>query len=230
MIEGGAFKIESAMRIFFTLYSFYWLTAVSTNFALADNASVGLIEPMNESDQSGSLRRLGHDEERELKSPDETFKKGSPTKPISAYNPVPVPSPVKPVSLPNFRPVSIPAFQPVSNPYFQPVPVPKAQPVPAPKVQPVPAPKIQPVFFPTPVQPRSPFGCAKLDTSKYFNLIARHSNMVVNVDQGSTSDGARIVQWPSSTGKNDNWRFESVGNGYYRIVAEHSQKGLYGKK
>jgi hypothetical protein len=218
------------MKIFFTLCSFYWLTAVSASLAISEDASIGLNEVSNENDPSGSLRRHDHDEERKLRSSDGSFKKGSPTKPIWKYNPVPAPSPVKPVSFPNFRPVSIPAVRPVSKPYFQPVPAPKVQPVPAPKVQPVPAPKVQPVFFPTPVQPRSPFGCATLDTGKYFNLIARHSNMVVNVDHGSTSDGARIVQWPSNPGKNDNWRFESVGNGYYRIIAEHSQKGLYGKK
>ena len=146
------------------------------------------------------LAKGNNNEKRELK--DEN-KKGSPGKPISS---VPVQSPVKPVPVPKFQPAPIPVFQPV------------------------PVPKVQPVFFPTPVQPRSPFGCAILDTSKYFNLIARHSNMVANVDQGSTSDGARIVQWQSNAGKNDNWRFESVGNGYYRIIAEHSQKGLYGMK
>jgi hypothetical protein len=70
--------------------------------------------------------------------------------------------------------------------------------------------------------------CAKLPAYQYFNLMARHSNLALSVFESSTSNNASIVQWPLGTTKNDNWRFDSAGQGYYQFIAEHSLKGMSG--
>jgi endoglucanase len=71
--------------------------------------------------------------------------------------------------------------------------------------------------------------CATLPTDRHFNILAKHSNMAVNVDHISTANGATIMQFPIDLGKNDNWRLQSAGLGYYNIIAEHSQKAINGE-
>ena len=97
---------------------------------------------------------------------------------------------------------------------------------------PLPSPPTAPWVPPSPPAPApvQPLVCATVPTDRYYNLIAKHSNMALNVDQESTNNGASLIQWPvASTSKNDNFRFESLGDGYYQIIAEHSQKGINGK-
>jgi hypothetical protein len=53
--------------------------------------------------------------------------------------------------------------------------------------------------------------------------------MAVNVLEASTQNGASLIQWPVDQAKNSNWRFESVGSGYYQIIVEHSGKAMNGK-
>jgi Ricin-type beta-trefoil lectin domain-like len=53
--------------------------------------------------------------------------------------------------------------------------------------------------------------------------------MAINVEQASLHNGASLLQWPVDQERNDNWRFESVGSGYYQILAEHSGKAINGK-
>jgi hypothetical protein len=95
---------------------------------------------------------------------------------------------------------------------------------------PLPSPPTAP-WIPSPAPPPvQPLVCAAVPTDRYFNLVAKHSNMALNVEGGSTNNGASLIQWPvDSSFKNDNFRFESLGDGYYQIIAEHSQKGINGK-
>ena len=55
---------------------------------------------------------------------------------------------------------------------------------------------------------------------------AKHSNKVLDVAGISTANGAHIQQWDYLGGDNQKWRLESVGGGYYKIVAQHSGKVL----
>jgi uncharacterized membrane protein len=71
--------------------------------------------------------------------------------------------------------------------------------------------------------------CVTLPTDRYYHIISKNSNMAVNIDQASTANGASLIQWPKSPERNDNWRFQSVGYGYYQIISEHSQKGVNGR-
>ena len=108
---------------------------------------------------------------------------------------------------------------PPTAPWFQPYPSP---PLFNPYVPPPPPPPAPP-----PVQP---LVCATVPTDRYYNLIAKHSNMALNVEGEFTNNGASLIQWPvTSTSNNDNFRFESLGDGYYQIIAQHSQKGVNGK-
>ena len=91
---------------------------------------------------------------------------------------------------------------------------------------------VQPIFYspPAPVPAPAPaLKCASLPTGQFYNLIAKHSNMAVNVEGASLNNGAPLLQWPVLQAKNNNWRFESVGSGYYQIIAEHSGKAINGK-
>jgi Ricin-type beta-trefoil lectin domain-like len=92
---------------------------------------------------------------------------------------------------------------------------------------------VQPIFYhpvPAPAPPPAPvLNCASLPTGPFYHIIAKHSNMAINVEQASLHNGASLLQWPVSQARNDNWRFESVGSGYYQILAEHSGKAINGK-
>jgi hypothetical protein len=115
---------------------------------------------------------------------------------------------------------------PPTQPFFSPT-QPKYSPV-----QPIfryPAPA--PVHVPVPVPVRAPppaLKCASLPTGQFYNIIAKHSNMAVNVGGALLTNGASLIQWPVAQAKNNNWRFESVGSGYFQIIAEHSGKAMNG--
>ena len=40
----------------------------------------------------------------------------------------------------------------------------------------------------------------------YVSLAARHSGKCLDVNSGSTADGAAMVQWTCGTGANQQWR------------------------
>jgi dolichyl-phosphate-mannose--protein O-mannosyl transferase len=48
---------------------------------------------------------------------------------------------------------------------------------------------------------------------------AKHSGKVLDVVGISTANGAKIQQWDYLDGNNQKWTLESVGGGYYKIVA-----------
>ncbi len=73
-----------------------------------------------------------------------------------------------------------------------------------------------------------PLVCATIAMDR-VHILAKHSNMAIRVNQGLTSNGASLVQWPVDQGMSDNWRLHSVGNGYYQIISEFSHKGISGK-
>lgn len=64
------------------------------------------------------------------------------------------------------------------------------------------------------------------ETFGYNRIVSRNSNKCVDVNGGSTSNGASIVQWDCWGGANQAWSFVPVGSGYYKIIAKHSGKCL----
>ncbi|MGI9034373.1 MAG: RICIN domain-containing protein [Acidimicrobiales bacterium] len=58
------------------------------------------------------------------------------------------------------------------------------------------------------------------------NLSSVNSGKNVDVYGASQADGARVIQWPNNGGANQQWRFEAVGPGVYRIVSVNSGKVL----
>jgi len=59
-----------------------------------------------------------------------------------------------------------------------------------------------------------------------YELVARHSNMCLDVHGASLADAAPVIQWPCNGGGNQRWRVESAGNGYVHLIATHSGKAL----
>lgn len=55
---------------------------------------------------------------------------------------------------------------------------------------------------------------------------AVHSGKSMDVQSGSTADGAAVIQWSSHGGQNQQWRFDRLDNGAYRIVSIFSGKVL----
>lgn len=55
-------------------------------------------------------------------------------------------------------------------------------------------------------------------------LVARHSGKCADVTSASSASGAAVVQYTCNGGANQRWRWQSAGDGYYRIVATHSGK------
>ena len=58
----------------------------------------------------------------------------------------------------------------------------------------------------------------------YYKLVNRNSGKLADVNGGSTSDGANVIQWPSNGGSNQKWEFRDAGGGYYNLVNQKSGK------
>jgi hypothetical protein len=58
------------------------------------------------------------------------------------------------------------------------------------------------------------------------SLVAKHSNMVLDVTSSSTANGARVIQWGPHGGHNQHFSMEPLGDGSFRFVAEHSGRVL----
>lgn len=56
--------------------------------------------------------------------------------------------------------------------------------------------------------------------------VAKHSGKAMDIQGGSTGNGARLLQWSFHGGQNQQFFPDPVGGGYYRLVALHSQKVL----
>ncbi|GAB3656826.1 RICIN domain-containing protein [Glycomyces tarimensis] len=57
-------------------------------------------------------------------------------------------------------------------------------------------------------------------------MVARHSGKCADVVNGSTADGAEIIQYTCNGGDNQRWQLQSVGGGYYEIMSWRSGKCL----
>ena len=63
--------------------------------------------------------------------------------------------------------------------------------------------------------------------SGYYQFYSRFNNGVFSIDDGSATDGANVVtKLYTGSGDDQRWTLESVGEGYYKIVARHSGKVL----
>jgi dienelactone hydrolase len=61
--------------------------------------------------------------------------------------------------------------------------------------------------------------------TRYYNLVAQHSGKVCDIDAGSTAAGARLHQWTSNGGTNQQFELLDTGDGHVRVKARHS--GLF---
>jgi alpha-galactosidase len=62
--------------------------------------------------------------------------------------------------------------------------------------------------------------------SVVYTLTARHSGKVADVLNGSTVDGANVVQWAANGQTNQRWSFHDAGGGYSTVVSANSGKCL----
>ncbi|WP_208921717.1 family 43 glycosylhydrolase [Streptomyces capitiformicae] len=61
----------------------------------------------------------------------------------------------------------------------------------------------------------------------YEMITGRQSGKAIDVQSGSTADGAPIIQWsPKPLAANQHWFFRSTGDGYYSLVSRNTGKCL----
>lgn len=65
-----------------------------------------------------------------------------------------------------------------------------------------------------------------LDLKKWYVLVNRNSGKVLDNRASATKDGAQVVQWSRHGGANQQWRFITSGDGYYRLQNRNSGKVL----
>lgn len=65
-------------------------------------------------------------------------------------------------------------------------------------------------------------GVATGQNGPLVNLVARHSGKCADVVNGSTSNGAELVQYTCGTGPNQRFSVVDLGGGYVQLVARHS--------
>jgi len=59
-----------------------------------------------------------------------------------------------------------------------------------------------------------------------YTFTARHSNKLLDVYNGSTADGANVVQWAANGQANQRWRVQDAGGGYSTVVSVNSGRCL----
>src|SRR3712207_823044 len=67
---------------------------------------------------------------------------------------------------------------------------------------------------------------ATVDTTAWYVLVNQSSGKALDVYNLSTADGGQIVQFARNNGNWQQWKFVSVGSGYYRVESRHSGKVL----
>ncbi|MDG4831383.1 pectate lyase [Solwaraspora sp. WMMD1047] len=67
---------------------------------------------------------------------------------------------------------------------------------------------------------------ATVDTNVNYVFVNRHSNKALDLYNWATNDGAPIVQYARNDLAVQQWRFVSVGSGYYKVRSAHSGKVL----
>jgi alpha-L-fucosidase 2 len=61
-----------------------------------------------------------------------------------------------------------------------------------------------------------------VQTGVYYRLVAQHSGKAADINGASTAAGATLVQWPVTSGLNQQFEFVPADGGHYRIRARHS--------
>jgi alpha-L-fucosidase 2 len=64
-----------------------------------------------------------------------------------------------------------------------------------------------------------------VQTGVYYRLVAQHSGKAADITGASAAAGAALVQWPATSGLNQQFEFLPADGGHYRIRARHS--GLF---
>ncbi|OAH10364.1 RICIN domain-containing protein [Streptomyces jeddahensis] len=59
-----------------------------------------------------------------------------------------------------------------------------------------------------------------------YQLVARHSGKVADVEGGATANNTNVLQWPWLNKANQKWTFTKTGDGYYKIKGVGSGKLL----
>ena len=72
----------------------------------------------------------------------------------------------------------------------------------------------------------NPAGAATIDAGDWYNLTNRNSGKLLDVADCSTADAAVVRQWSNTSAQCQQFRFESAGSGYWRIIARHSGKAV----
>lgn len=65
---------------------------------------------------------------------------------------------------------------------------------------------------------------ATIDTSAFYQVVARHSGKALDIAGASTANGAGLVQQAVSSGQSQQFQFVDSGGGFYRLRARHSGK------
>ncbi|WP_310551479.1 cellulase family glycosylhydrolase [Paenibacillus glufosinatiresistens] len=59
-----------------------------------------------------------------------------------------------------------------------------------------------------------------------YKLTAQHSGKNLDVQGGSSADGANVQQWSDNGNAQQKWKVMDVGGGYYKLIAQSSGKAL----
>ncbi|QLE46858.1 RICIN domain-containing protein [Nostoc sp. C057] len=69
------------------------------------------------------------------------------------------------------------------------------------------------------------YGFSNLPTpGKYYYLVVKHTQKVLNVIGGSKENNIQLIQYDKSDSDNSKWLLEDAGDGSYYLVAKHSGK------
>ncbi|HEX8018495.1 RICIN domain-containing protein [Mucilaginibacter sp.] len=63
-------------------------------------------------------------------------------------------------------------------------------------------------------------------TSAYYRFLNVNSGQALDVNGGSTVNGAGIIQWPQNGGNNQQWVIAANGGGYYKVTNRNSTQAL----
>lgn len=63
-------------------------------------------------------------------------------------------------------------------------------------------------------------------TGAYYRFLNLNSGQAMDVNGGSTANGANIIQWPQNGGNNQQWVITDNGGGYYKITNRNSGLAL----
>lgn len=65
-----------------------------------------------------------------------------------------------------------------------------------------------------------------IDTSKYYNIVAKHSGKCIAVKGARLDAGVEVIQDGVTQENHQSWKFVSLGGNYYRIISKISDKCL----